>query len=127
MRRILAEAGLRANGYNIVQQGDVTTLATMTPHKRRAVLEDVAGVTAYDDEIRRATTQRKHVENNIETIDLFEKEQKGPLKGLAKEREQALKFKELTDDLDPPKVVLQQSRHRIRLDAGRPLGYEPTR
>jgi len=127
MRRILAEAGLRANGYNIVQQGDVTTLATMTPHKRRAVLEDVAGVTAYDDEIRRATTQRKHVENNIETIDLFEKEQKGRLKGLAKEREQALKFKELKDELDISKVVLHQSRHRNRLDEVRLLGEERSR
>jgi len=127
MRRILAEAGLRASGYNIVQQGDVTTLATMTPHKRRAVLEDVAGVTAYDDEIRRATTQRKHVENNIETIDLFEKEQKGRLKDLAKEREQALKFKELKDDLDISKVVLHQSRYRNRLDEVRLLGEERSR
>ena len=127
MRRILAEAGLRADGYNIVQQGDVTTLATMTPHKRRAVLEDVAGVTAYDDEIRRATTQRKHVENNIETIDLFEKEQKGRLKDLAKEREQALKFKELKDELDISKVVLHQSRHRNRLDEVRLLGEERSR
>ena len=127
MRRILAEAGLRADGYNIVQQGDVTTLATMTPHKRRAVLENVAGVTAYDDEIRRATTQRKHVENNIETIDLFEKEQKGRLKDLAKEREQALKFKELKDELDISKVVLHQSRHRNRLDEVRLLGEERSR
>ena len=71
MRRILSEAGLRGDGYNIVLQGDVTNLATMTPHKRRGVLEEVAGVTAYDDEIRRANTQRKHVESNIETIDIF--------------------------------------------------------
>ena len=52
MRRILSEAGLRGEGYNIVLQGDVTNLATMTPHKRRGVLEEVAGVTAYDEEIR---------------------------------------------------------------------------
>ena len=71
MRRVLAEAGLHGDGYNIVLQGDVTTLATMTPHKRRGVLEEVAGVTVYDDEIRRANNQRKVVENNIETIDLL--------------------------------------------------------
>ncbi|MEE3232401.1 MAG: AAA family ATPase, partial [Candidatus Thermoplasmatota archaeon] len=127
MRRILAEAGLRADGYNIVQQGDVTNLATMTPYKRRAILEDVAGVTAYDDEIRRANTQRKHVENNIETIDLFEEEQKGRLKNLAKEREQALKFKDLKDELNISKVVLHQSRHRNRLDEVRLLGEERSR
>ena len=124
MRRILAEAGLHGDGYNIVLQGDVTTLATMTPHKRRGVLEEVAGVTAYDDEIRRANNQRKVVENNIETIDLFEDEQKKRLKGLEKERQQALKFKDLKEELDSNKIILKQSRHRNRLDDVRLLGDE---
>jgi len=124
MRRVLAEAGLHGDGYNIVLQGDVTTLATMTPYKRRGVLEEVAGVTAYDDEIRRANNQRKVVENNIETIDLFEDEQKKRLKGLEKERQQALKFKDLKEELDANKMILQQSRHRNRLDEVRLLGEE---
>jgi len=124
MRRVLAEAGLHGDGYNIVLQGDVTTLATMTPHKRRGVLEEVAGVTAYDDEIRRANNQRKVVENNIETIDLFEDEQKKRLKGLEKERQQALKFKDIKQDLDENKIILHQSRHRNRVDEVRLLGEE---
>ena len=124
MRRVLSEAGLHGDGYNIVLQGDVTMLASMTPHKRRGVLEEVAGVTAYDDEIRRANNQRKVVENNIETIDLFEEEQKTRLKGLEKERQQALKFKDLKDELDGNKIILQQSRHRNRLDEVRLLGEE---
>merc|ERR1711965_112337 len=96
----------------------------MTPHKRRGVLEEVAGVTAYDDEIRRANNQRKVVENNIETIDLFEEEQKNRLKGLEKERQQALKFKDLKEELDANKMILQQSRHRNRLDEVSLLGDE---
>ena len=44
------------------------------------MLEEVAGVTAYDEEIRKANTQRKHVESNIETIDIFEADQKGRLR-----------------------------------------------
>tara|TARA_B100000902_G_scaffold150566_1_gene147085 strand:- start:1406 stop:5395 length:3990 start_codon:yes stop_codon:yes gene_type:complete len=124
MRRVLAEAGLHGDGYNIVLQGDVTTLATMTPHKRRGVLEEVAGVTAYDDEIRRANNQRKVVENNIETIDLFEDEQKKRLKGLEKERQQALKFKDIKEELDENKIILHQSRHRNRIDEVRLLGEE---
>ena len=114
MRRILSEAGLRGEGYNIVLQGDVTNLATMTPHKRRGVLEEVAGVTAYDEEIRKANTQRKHVESNIETIDIFEADQKGRLQELEKEREQALKFKELKAEADLARLTLEQSRHRNR-------------
>ena len=114
MRRMLAEAGLRGDGYNIVLQGDVTNLATMTPHKRRGVLEQVAGVTAYDDEIRKANTQRKHVENSIETIDIFEADQKNRLKDLEKEREQALKFRELKEELGLSRLTLEQSKHRNR-------------
>ena len=114
MRRILSEAGLRGDGYNIVQQGDITNLATMTPHKRRGVLEQVAGVTAYDDEIRKANTQRKHVENNIETIDIFEADQKKRLKELEKEREQALKYKQLKTEVNLARLTLEQSRHRNR-------------
>ena len=114
MRRILSEAGLRGDGYNVVLQGDVTNLATMTPHKRRGVLEEVAGVTAYDEEIRKANTQRKHVESSIETIDIFEADQKGRLKELEKEREQALKFRELKEETDLARLTLEQSRHRNR-------------
>ncbi len=114
MRRILSEAGLRGDGYNIVLQGDVTNLATMTPHKRRGVLEQVAGVTAYDDEIRKANTQRKHVETSIETIDIFEEDQKSRLKELEKEREQALKFRQLKEDVDLARLTLEQSKHRNR-------------
>ena len=126
MRRVLAEAGLRGDGYNIVLQGDVTNLATMTPHKRRGVLEDVAGVTAYDDEIRRATTQRKHVESSIETIDLLEDDKKKQLKQLSKEREQALKYKEIKEEFDNSRVTLYQSRYRNRLDEVSLLGTERT-
>ena len=127
MRRVLAEAGLRAGGYNIVKQGDVTNLATMTAYKRRKIIEDVAGVTAYDDEIRKSNTQRKHVENSIETIGILEDDQKVRLKSLSKEREQALKFKELQDDLDSSRMVLHQSRHRNRSEDVELLGEERTR
>ena len=124
MRRVLSEAGLRGDGYNIVLQGDVTNLATMTPNRRRGVLEEVAGVTAYDDEIRRANNQRKHVENSIETIDLLEVDKKKQLKQLGKEREQALRFRELKEERDKSKVTLYQSRYRNRLDEVKLLGEE---
>ena len=52
-------------------------------------------MTAYDSEIRSANNQRKVVENDIETIELFESDQKARLKKLEKEREQALKYRDL--------------------------------
>jgi len=114
-RRILKEAGLRGDGYNVVLQNDVTTLATMTAHRRRAILEDVAGVTAYDDDIRKASSQRKQVENSMETIDLFEADQKKQLESLGKEMEQALKFRELKQELDHNKAMISKCRYLAKV------------
>ena len=73
--RLLGAANARPDGYNIVLQGDVTSLAKMTANERRKVLDNVAGVTSYDDEIRKATKQQEKVEGYIERIGLVEKEQ----------------------------------------------------
>ena len=124
MRRTLADAGLHGDGYNIVLQGDVTTLAKMTDWKRRGVLEEVAGVTAYDSEIRGANNQRKAVEHDIETIELFEADQKARLKKLEKEREQALKYRDLKEQLDAARIVLAQARYRNRVDEIRMLNED---
>ena len=61
--RILGQANARPDGYNIVLQGDVTRLSSMTSMERRKVLDSVAGVTSYDDEIRKAERQKSQVED----------------------------------------------------------------
>ena len=107
---LLSSANARADGYNIVLQGMVTELATMTGINRRKVLEEVAGVTSYDDEIRKADRQRKRVEEYLERIELLEEELKIRLKDLKEERTQALKYKELKTELDNARVLLHQSK-----------------
>ena len=94
--RLLGAANARPDGYNIVLQGDVTSLAKMTANERRKVLDNVAGVTSYDDEIRKATKQKDMVENYLDRIGLLEKEQLERLSTLAKERHVAQKAKEVS-------------------------------
>ena len=74
--RLLGAANARPDGYNIVLQGDVTKLAKMTAKELRKVLDGDAGVTSYDDEIRKADRQKEMVEGYIERIVLLEDEQK---------------------------------------------------
>ena len=97
--RLLGAANARPDGYNIVLQGDVTKLAKMTAKERRKVLDGVAGVTSYDDEIRKADRQKEMVEGYIERIGLLEDEQKARLKDLTKEKNLALKVQDLVADL----------------------------
>ncbi len=123
-RRLLTEAGARGDGYNIVLQGDVTHLATMTSRERRKVLDDVAGVMAYDDEIKRAERQRANVEEYLERIAILEEELQARLKTLTKERVQAMKYRELGIALENAKVTLMHARHRSRFNEIQMIGDE---
>jgi chromosome segregation protein len=51
---ILVHAKISADGYNFVQQGDVTRIVEMTPLERRTILDDIAGITKFDNEIKKA-------------------------------------------------------------------------
>ncbi|MEC8142883.1 MAG: hypothetical protein VX071_05240, partial [Candidatus Thermoplasmatota archaeon] len=97
--RLLNAANARPDGYNIVLQGDVTGLARMTPIERRKVLDGVAGVTSYDEEIRKAKKQKESVDSYIERIGMLEEEQQARLKELEQERKVAMKAQSITDEL----------------------------
>jgi len=109
--RLLGAANARPDGYNIVLQGDVTSLAKMTANERRKVLDNVAGVTSYDDEIRKANKQKEMVENYLDRIGLLEKEQLERLSTLAKERHVAQQAKEVSDAIQMTNAMLLQSRY----------------
>ena len=109
--RLLSAANARPDGYNIVLQGDVTRLAKMTAKERRKVLDGVAGVTSYDDEIRKAEKQRSMVEGYIERIGLLEDEQKSRLKDLTKEKNLALKVTGLVEELKVARRLSAQAKY----------------
>ena len=126
-RRLLSESNARADGYNVVLQGDVTSLAKMTPMSRRKVLDNVAGVTSYDDEIRKAERQKNQVEEYLERIQLLEEELSVRMKDLKKERQAALKYRDLQIELEEAKIILMQSHHRSRLEEIDFIAVEQTR
>ena len=113
--RILGAANARPDGYNIVLQGDVTSLAKMTAKERRKVLDSVAGVTLYDDEIRKADRQKDSVDDYIERIKLLEDSQKARLKELKKQKDLAVKVKDLVEELNQARVTSFQANYASQI------------
>lgn len=115
-RRLLASSGIRADGYNIVLQGDVTALANMGSVPRRRVLEEIAGVTAYDQEITKANRQKNKAEASITHLELLHHDQCQRRDDLKSERELALKHKKLHDDLADARITHLWARHRAKFE-----------
>lgn len=103
---LLSHARISAEGYNIVQQGDVQRILQMGNVDRRKLLDNVAGITKFDEDIAQAENKRKATEENLARIQIILDEIKGQLGQLEKDRTGALKYKELKERLDLAKAQL---------------------
>ncbi len=108
---LLLHSGISAEGYNIVQQGDVGRIVSMGPMERRRVLDEVAGIARFDEEIARAEGERTKVEENLGRLDIILEEIGRGLRQLEKDRGTALRFKEHKEGLD---LARAQLAHRNR-------------
>jgi len=112
---LLSHAHIDSEGYNFVQQGDVTNIVKMTPFERRKILEDISGISQYDAEIAKSEEKKKKVEENIEKIKAVLEEIKRNIENLEKERNVALQYLEL----QRKKREAEKTLHIIRRDAKR--------
>ncbi len=102
----LALANIDPNGYNIILQGDIVRLVEMTTIERRQIIEEIAGISVYEEKKEKAIKELEKVEQKLSEAEIILTERKTYLKELKKERDQALKYKELDDRLKRHKATL---------------------
>ena len=95
--KLFSRAGLYANGYNVIQQGNVLQTSLMSGTERRKKIEDVAGITAYDTRLRRTKSAREAVEADSILLSERQKDCGRLLKQLEKEKRDAEKLEEIQD------------------------------
>ena len=110
---LLAHARISAEGYNMVQQGDIQKIVSMTSVDRRRILDNIAGITKFDDDIGQADTKRRETEENLERIRIILEEIDKQLQQLAADREGALKYKELNERLTEAKAQLAYKNREL--------------
>jgi chromosome segregation protein len=91
----LSKAGVTPEGYNVVMQGDVTQITSMTSLERRRIIDEIAGVAEFDERKQKALGELEVVRQQIERVDIILEEVRVQLDKLAGERDQALKYQAL--------------------------------
>lgn len=91
----LEKAGITPEGYNVVMQGDVTQIISMTSVERRKIIDEIAGVAEFDERKQKALDELEIVRQQIERVDIILEEVRTQLGKLAGERDQALKYQAL--------------------------------
>ena len=98
--RLLTKARISADGYNIVQQGDVTSIVEIGAVERRKILDGISGIASFDADLQAAGAERVEVNSNLERVEFIRSEKEKTVRQLEKDRAEAMKYKEVKDRLD---------------------------
>lgn len=94
---VMSLAKINPDGYNVVLQGDITHFVEMSSEERRQVVEDIAGIGVYEEKKKKALAELERVESRVREAEILLAERKTHLKELKKDRDQALKYRELNE------------------------------
>ncbi|MFC1727963.1 chromosome segregation protein SMC [Nanoarchaeota archaeon] len=92
---LLNLAKIDPNGYNIILQGDIVRFCEMASETRRELIEEISGISVYEDKKQKAINELEKVEEKLKEAEVVLAERGTYLKELKKEKEQAEKYKDL--------------------------------
>ncbi|ARS89450.1 chromosome segregation protein SMC [Natrarchaeobaculum aegyptiacum] len=114
---LLAQAGVTPEGYNVVMQGDVTEIINMTPHARREIIDEIAGVAEFDAKKEDAFGELEVVEERIDEASLRIEEKRDRLEQLEDERRTALRYRRLREEKEEYEGYKKASELEEKRDA----------
>lgn len=113
---LLDSLRLSPGGYNFIFQGEVTKFATMSPTEVRQLLEEVSEVSVFEEEKLRAEQELREISEKFERVKLLIAEVQKEFERVKEERETALYYIALGEDIKQKEALLTYSRHAIKLD-----------
>lgn len=117
---LLVRARISAEGYNMVQQGDVTRIVQMGNIDRRRVLDGISGISSYDADINKAQNEKAEAETNLTLINVVVEELEKQIQQLQKDMEAAKKYLEAQGRMEMAKaqqVYRNLDSEKLKLDA----------
>ena len=93
------------DGHNIILQGDIVRFMEMKPEHRREIIEEVAGLSVFEDKKGKALNELSKVDEKLNKVHIILTERNAYLRELKKDRDQALKYKELQNTIRDNKAT----------------------
>jgi chromosome segregation protein len=94
----LSEYNISPGSYNVIMQGDVTTITNSSALERRRILDEIAGISDFDKKIEQATKELLTVEERVEKSSIILNEIDIRLESLEKQKDEALKYQKLKQE-----------------------------
>ncbi|WP_024614626.1 chromosome segregation protein SMC [Clostridium sp. Ade.TY] len=110
---LFMDTGIGKEGYSLIGQGKIEAILSGRPEDRRNLLEEASGIVKYKFRKNEAEKKLSNTEENLVRIRDIISTYEERLEPLRIEREKALKFKDLSDDLKEKEVSLIVSNIKV--------------
>ncbi len=107
---ILSVIKVKQDSFNIIPQDKISEIAESSPEEQLAIINDLSGISIFEEKKSKAMNEMKKVQENISTIETVLKEKKKTMEQLENEKKRAEDFKKLKNDLE----TLQSKQVTIR-------------
>lgn len=114
---LLTKARISADGYNLVQQGDVTRIVQMGAIERRRIIDGISGIASFDADIDKAKGERSEAQSNLERIGIIMDELEHEVKKLDHDRQDAQKYLDAQATLELAKA--QYAHRRLQIETSK--------
>ncbi|MCR4392009.1 MAG: chromosome segregation protein SMC [Candidatus Acetothermia bacterium] len=114
VEQLLSLAHIDPSGYHIVEQGMVIDVLERSPRRRREILDEVAGIAAYEERKVKAIEELGQVKERLNTSRILLAERRQRLSELHRQREAALEYQALIAERDKLAATLQWRRWEAR-------------
>jgi chromosome segregation protein len=103
---LLTDLGIDVTGHNIVTQGDITKIIEMSPIERREVIDNIAGLSEFDEKKNEAIKELDKVDSKIKEATIILNERNTFLTELESEMKAAKEFKDLEEERKRTKATI---------------------
>lgn len=108
----IAMCGISIDGYNVIRQGEIANFANMSPLEVRGLFEEIAGIASYDEKKEKAQKNLEESKTKLRIATVRLEESMKNLARLEKEKEDALRYQELTTKIKNTEAKLIHARIR---------------
>lgn len=92
---VLSLVKFRQDGFNIIPQGRILEVVGTSNEDRLSLINDISGISVFEDKKSKAMNEMKKVEDNISKIETVLNEKQKLMAQLEKEKTRAVEFQEL--------------------------------
>lgn len=106
IQNLFLDSGIGKDSFNIISQGKIDEILSSKPEDRRGVFEEAAGVLKYKKRKEEALRKLDKTNDNIIRVDDIIKELESQVEPLREQKEKALKYNDLEDELKNIEIAL---------------------